>query len=40
MLKDENDLEVCTKCGVGDHSLEYCPIMLEKIMNRRNANLL
>jgi hypothetical protein len=25
---------------VGDHSLEDCPIVLEKVMNKRNVNLL
>jgi hypothetical protein len=25
---------------VGDHSLEYFPIMLDKVMNKRNVNLL
>ena len=25
-------------CGVGDHSLEDCPIMLEKIMNKKSVN--
>jgi hypothetical protein len=25
---------------VGDHSFEDCPIVLEKVMNKRNVNLL
>jgi hypothetical protein len=25
---------------VGDHSLEDCPIVLEKVMNKRNVNIL
>lgn len=37
-FKDQIDLKFCTKCGVGDHSLEYCSIMLEKIMSKRNVN--
>ena len=28
-FKDQTDLKFCTKCGVGDHSLENFPIMLE-----------
>ena len=35
--KDQTNLNFCTKCGVGDHSLEDCPIMLEKIMAKRNV---
>jgi hypothetical protein len=27
-------------CGIKDHSLEDCPIMLEKVMNKQNVNLL
>ena len=37
-MKDQIDLNFCTKCGVGHHSLEDFPIMLEKIMNKRNIN--
>ena len=29
-FKDQTDLKFCIKHGVGDHSLEDCPIMLEK----------
>ena len=31
-------MKYCTTCGVGDHSLEDCPIMLEKIMNKKSVN--
>ena len=27
-------------CGVGEHSLEDCPTMLEKINNKKNVNVL
>lgn len=37
-FKDKTYLTFYTKCGVGDHSLEYFPIMLEKLMNKRNIN--
>ena len=37
-FKDEIDLKFCTKCGVGDHSLEDFPIMLEKIMSKKIVN--
>ena len=33
--KDKIDLKFCNTCGVGEHSLEDCPIMLEKIMNKK-----
>ena len=36
--KDQIDLNVCTKCRVGDHSLEDFPIILETIMNKKNVN--
>ena len=38
--KDITDLKVCTSCGVGDHSLEYCPTILEKINKKKNFNVL
>ena len=38
--KDRTDLKFCTNCGVGDHSLEDCPIMLEKINKKKNVNVL
>ena len=31
-------MKYCTTCGVGDHSLEDCPIMLEKIMDKKSVN--
>ena len=34
--KDKTDLKFCGNCGVGEHSLEDCPVMLEKIMNKKN----
>jgi hypothetical protein len=39
-MKDRIDLKFCNICGVGDHSLEECPIVLDKIMTRKNVNLL
>lgn len=36
--KDRIDLKYCNTCGVGDHSLEECPVMLEKIINKKSAN--
>ena len=39
-FKDKTNLKLCTKCGVGDHSLEDFLIMLEKIMEKRNVNYL
>jgi hypothetical protein len=39
-IKDIIDLKFCNICGVGDHSLEDYPIVLEKVMNKRNVNLL
>ena len=38
--KDITDLKFCTHCGVGDHSLEDFPIMLEKINKKKNVNVL
>ena len=38
--KNRTDLKFCTHCGVGDHSLEDCPIMLEKINKKKNFNVL
>lgn len=37
-FKDQIDLKFCTKSGLGDHSLEDFPIMLEKVMSKRNVN--
>ena len=37
-IKDQNDLKFCSKCGVGEHSLEDFPIILEKKMNKKNVN--
>jgi hypothetical protein len=36
--KERIDLKFCNTCGVGDHSLEDCPIMLEKIINKKIVN--
>ena len=36
--KDRIDLKYCNACGVGDHSLEDCPIMLENIINKKLVN--
>lgn len=33
-------MKFCNTCGVGEHSLEDCPIMLEKIINKKTANTL
>ena len=38
--KETIDLKFCTKCGVGDHSLEDFPIILEKIINNKYVKLL
>ena len=38
--KDRTDLKFCTHCGVGDHSLEDFPTMLEKINTKKNVNVL
>ena len=38
--KENNDLEFCTKCGVGDNYLEDCAIVLDNIINKKNVNLL
>ena len=38
--KNITDLKLCTSCGVGDHSLEDCPTILEKINKRKNVNFL
>ena len=37
-LKDKVDLKFFTRCGIGDHSLDNCPIILENIMNEKNVN--
>ena len=34
--KDKTDLKFCGNYGVGEHSLGDCPVMLEKIMNKKN----
>jgi len=39
-IKDKTNLKFYNICGVGDHSLEYYPITLEKVTNKRNVNLL
>ena len=36
--KDQIDLRFCIKCGVGNHSLEDFPIILENIMSKNNVN--
>ena len=36
----DTDLLFCTSCGVGDHSLEDFPTMLEKINKKKNVNVL
>ena len=33
--KDRIDLKYCNACGVGYHSLEDFPIMLENIINKK-----
>ena len=38
--KDITDLKFCTSCGVGDHSLEDFPTMLDKINKKKNVNVL
>ena len=38
--KDRTHLKFCTSCGVGDHSLEDCPTMLDKINKKKNVNVL
>ena len=38
--KDRTDLKFYTSCGVGDHSLEDFPTMLEKINKNKNVNVL
>ena len=38
--KDRTDLNFCTRCGMGDHSLEYCPTMLDKINKNKYVNVL
>ena len=38
--KDRTDLKFCTSRGVGDHSLEDCPTMLDKINKNKNVNVL
>lgn len=36
--KDRLDLKYYNTYGVGDHSLEECPIMLENIINKKSVN--
>ena len=38
--KDRTDLKFCTSYGVGDHSLEDCPTMLDKLNKNKNVNVL
>ena len=38
--KDITDLKFCTSCSVGDHSLEDCPSILDKINKNKNVNVL
>ena len=38
--KDRTDLKFCTHCGVGDHSLEDFPTVLEKINTKFFFNVL
>ena len=38
--KDRTDLKLCTSCGVGDHSLEDFPTMIDKINKKKNVNVL
>ena len=38
--KDRIDLKFCTSYGLGDHSLEDCPTILEKINKKKNVNFL
>ena len=38
--KDRTNLKLCTSYGVGDHSLEDCPTMLDKINKKKNVNIL
>jgi len=39
-MKHRINLKLCNICGVGDHSLEEFPIVLDKIMTIKNLNLL
>ena len=38
--KDRTDLIFCTSYGVGYHSLEDCPTILDKINKKKNVNVL
>ena len=38
--KDRIDLKYYNTCGVGDHSLDDCPIMHENIINKKSINIL
>ena len=40
LYKARTDLKFCTSCGVGDHSLEDCPTILDKINKKKNVNVL
>jgi hypothetical protein len=39
-IKHQIDLKFCNICKEGYHPLEYFPIVLEKVMTKRNVNLL
>ena len=38
--KDKMDLKFCTKCGFREHSLKDFLVMIKKIINNNNLNLL
>ena len=40
LYKYRTDLKFYTSCGVGDHSLENCPTILDKINKKKNVNVL
>ena len=33
------NLKLCTRCGVREHSLEDFPVVLKKLLNKNNINL-
>jgi hypothetical protein len=37
LLKERTDLKFCNVCGVGDHSLEDFPIILEKLIKKKTS---
>lgn len=39
-LKDKTDLCFCNMCGLGDHTSEDCPNIIDKVLNKRTINLL